>query len=47
MAPPELISAGDLEKFGYCPLSWWLSRKLAPEEGDELVAGAMRGAAAS
>ncbi len=21
----EWISAGDIEKFGYCPLSWWLS----------------------
>jgi CRISPR-associated exonuclease Cas4 len=24
---PGYISAGDLEKFSYCPLSWWLSRK--------------------
>ncbi len=22
----DSISAGDLEKYGYCPLSWWLSR---------------------
>jgi len=22
----RLVSAGDLEKFSYCPLSWWLSR---------------------
>jgi CRISPR-associated exonuclease Cas4 len=22
-----VISAGDLEKFGYCPLSWWLSEE--------------------
>jgi CRISPR-associated exonuclease Cas4 len=28
-----------LEKFGYCPLSWWLSRGLAPEEGPELAEG--------
>jgi CRISPR-associated exonuclease Cas4 len=28
-----------VEKFGYCPLTWWLSRNLAPEEGDELAAG--------
>jgi len=30
MAEPKgasYISAGDLEKFSYCPLSWWLSRK--------------------
>ena len=25
-----MVSAGDLEKYAYCPLSWWLSRK---EEG--------------
>ncbi len=23
----EWISASDIEKFGYCPLSWWLSRE--------------------
>jgi CRISPR-associated exonuclease Cas4 len=23
--PARLISAGDLEKYSYCPLSWWLS----------------------
>jgi len=23
----ETISASDLERYGYCPLSWWLSRK--------------------
>ncbi len=23
----EWISAGDIEKYGYCPLSWWLSRE--------------------
>ncbi len=39
MASSELISAADVEKFGYCPLSWWLSRGLAPEEGAELVEG--------
>lgn len=39
MASAELISAADLEKFGYCPLSWWLSRGLAPEEGPELAEG--------
>ena len=39
MASAELLSAADLEKFGYCPLSWWLSRGLAPEEGPELAEG--------
>jgi len=27
----EWISASDVEKFGYCPLSWWLSRE---KDGD-------------
>jgi CRISPR-associated exonuclease Cas4 len=39
VAAPALLSAGDVEKFGYCPLSWWLSRGLAPEEGDPIVEG--------
>jgi len=30
------ISAGDLEKFSYCPLSWWLSLEL--EEDNESLA---------
>ncbi len=47
MAPSELISAADVEKFGYCPLSWWLSRGLAPEEGAELVEGEKKHEAAS
>jgi CRISPR-associated exonuclease Cas4 len=32
------VSAGDLEKYSYCPLSWWLSREHDPE-GDELAKG--------
>jgi len=47
VAPPELVSAADVEKFGYCPLSWWLSRGLAPEEGSELVEGEKKHEAAS
>ncbi len=31
----EYISAGELEKFGYCPLSWWYSR-LGAEEADKV-----------
>jgi len=23
----EMVSAGDIEKYAYCPLSWWLSKK--------------------
>lgn len=43
----ELISAAEVEKFGYCPLSWWLSRGLAPEEGPELAEGDKKHEAAS
>jgi CRISPR-associated exonuclease Cas4 len=25
---PEFISASELERFGYCPLSWWQGRKM-------------------
>ncbi len=34
--PEEYISAAELEKYGYCPLSWWYSRKGA-EETDRKV----------
>jgi CRISPR-associated exonuclease Cas4 len=33
--PEEFISAGELEKYGYCPLSWWYSRQGA-EEADQV-----------
>jgi CRISPR-associated exonuclease Cas4 len=45
--PSEIISAADVEKFGYCPLSWWLSRGRAPEEGSELAEGEKKHEAAS
>src|SRR5205814_1545429 len=45
--PPDLIAAADVEKFGYCPLSWWLSRGLAPEEGPELGEGEKKHEAAA
>jgi CRISPR-associated exonuclease Cas4 len=32
------ISAGDLEKYSYCPLSWWLSIKLE-EDNESLTKG--------
>ncbi len=32
----EYISAGELEKYGYCPLSWWYSRQ-GVEETDRKV----------
>lgn len=47
MPSSELISAADVEKFGYCPLSWWLSRGLGPEEGPELAEGEKKHEAAS
>ncbi len=31
----EWISASDVEKFGYCPLSWWLHREKEKEVEDE------------
>jgi CRISPR-associated exonuclease Cas4 len=31
VTPDEYISAGELEKYGYCPLSWWYSRQGADE----------------
>lgn len=35
-SPVRLISAGDLEKYSYCPLSWWLSSE--PESENEPLA---------
>ncbi len=36
----EWISASDVEKFGYCPLSWWLSLSKEEEaEGENLKKG--------
>ncbi|MCJ7606923.1 MAG: CRISPR-associated protein Cas4 [Thermoplasmata archaeon] len=37
-SPVRTISAGDLEKFSYCPLSWWLSRDF-DEDDDHLKKG--------
>lgn len=34
-AKKEIISASNLEKYGYCPLSWWLSRDEDDEELDK------------
>lgn len=37
------ISAGDIEKFGYCPLSWWLSRGLEdPELSESMEEGSKK-----
>jgi CRISPR-associated exonuclease Cas4 len=34
-----MFSAGDLEKYGYCPLTWWLSRGEVDEVGEAIVEG--------
>lgn len=34
-----MFSAGDVEKFGYCPLTWWLSRHAADETGEAIAEG--------
>ncbi|NPA74889.1 MAG: CRISPR-associated protein Cas4 [Euryarchaeota archaeon] len=33
----EYISAGDIEKYSYCPLSWWLSRKEGHRESEGVI----------
>ncbi|MBS3781054.1 MAG: CRISPR-associated protein Cas4 [Candidatus Thermoplasmatota archaeon] len=33
----EWISASDIEKFGYCPLSWWLSREKEKDVSNETL----------
>src|SRR5881397_526756 len=41
-SPPEalpMFSAADVEKFGYCPLTWWLSRQDVEEVGPAIQEG--------
>lgn len=38
----EHISAADIEKFGYCPLSWWLSWTENPSEEGGLQEGQLK-----
>jgi len=40
--PEEYISAGELEKFGYCPLSWWYSRQGLEEADQAKLKGGVR-----
>ena len=40
--PEEYISASELEKFGYCPLSWWYSRQGMTEADREVLEGGKR-----
>jgi len=38
--PQENISASDIERYGYCPMSWWLKKEGAREEDDhKLIEG--------
>ena len=41
----KIVSASDVEKYGYCPLSWWLSEQKASENDDELRIGSEKHAA--
>ncbi len=39
-SPEEIISASEIEKYGYCPLSWWLSRQgVVEQDGGQLEKG--------
>jgi len=42
-----LISASEVEKYGYCPLSWWLSRGETAEEDESLAKGEEKHASVS
>jgi CRISPR-associated exonuclease Cas4 len=35
----EVISASEMERYGYCPLSWWLGRTGVDAEGSEVASG--------
>jgi CRISPR-associated exonuclease Cas4 len=37
--PNKTVSVSDVEKYGYCPLSWWLSHQKAQESNVELKKG--------
>ncbi len=38
-APPEMISASELDRYAYCPLSWWLDRQGQEAKGPNVKAG--------
>jgi CRISPR-associated exonuclease Cas4 len=38
----KTISASDVEKFGYCPLSWWLSEQMDEEGKQKLKEGTQK-----
>ncbi len=37
--PKQIISASEMERYGYCPLSWYLDLKGIDAEGDEVDTG--------
>ncbi len=37
--PKQVISASEMERYGYCPLSWYLDLKGIEAEGDEVNTG--------
>ena len=37
--PKQIISASEMERYGYCPLSWHLDLKGIDAEGDEVNTG--------
>jgi CRISPR-associated exonuclease Cas4 len=43
----ETVSASDVEKYGYCPLSWWLSEQVGDKEYEELEKGSQKHATIS
>ncbi len=38
----EVISASEMERYGYCPLSWWLRRTGIDAEGSEVASGLVK-----
>ena len=37
--PKQIISASEMERYGYCPLSWYLDLKGIDAEGEEVTSG--------
>ena len=37
--PKQIISASEMERYGYCPLSWYLDLRGIDDEGDEVNTG--------
>ena len=40
--PKQIISASEMERYGYCPLSWHLDLKGVDAEGDEVNTGVIK-----